>query len=151
MQKTIEELTKERSELHDKISEINEKIRQIRLNEINLDIEGKFIKYTSIFGLTHYCYVTEVIFDKLANEYGNTRFSYLIRGHGFCGEFTGYGDATSFDWSYWHEFHIEASDIEVLKKQVENIEIITKEEFDIEFEKQVADLLEYQEKYNYKD
>lgn len=151
MQERIDELKKERDELYNKINDINEKIRQIKLDEIHLDIKGKFIKYTSIFGIEHYCYVTDVMFDKLAMEYGNTKFSYLIRGHGFCGEFTGYGDATSFDWSYWHEFRIEANDIDFLKKQVEKVEIITKKEFDNEFEKQVADLLEYQEIYNYED
>ena len=149
MQAKIDELTNKRSELYDKIYEINEEIRQIRLNEIHLDIEGKFIKYKSMFGIEHYCYVTDVIFDKLATEYGNTKFSYLIRGHGFCGEFTGYGDATSFNWSYWHEFLIEANDIDFLKKQVENIEIITKEEFDKEFEEQVSNLIDYKTKYSY--
>ena len=41
MQEKIDELTNKRRELYDKISEINEEIRQIRLNEIHLDIEGK--------------------------------------------------------------------------------------------------------------
>ena len=149
MQEKIDELTNKRSELYDKIYEINEEIRQIRLNEIHLDIEGKFIKYKSMFGIEHYCYVTDVIFDKLAVEYGNTKFSYLIRGHGFCGEFTGYSDETSFNWSYWHEFNIESTDIDFLKKQVESVEIITKEEFDKEFEKQVSNLIDYKAKYCY--
>lgn len=149
MQEKIDELTNKRRELYDKISEINEEIRQIRLNEIHLDIEGKFIKYKSMFGIEHYCYVTDVIFDKLASDYGDTKFSYLIRGHGFCGKFTGYGDATDFNWSYWHEFLIEANGIDFLKKQVENIEIITKEEFDKEFEEQVSNLIDYKTKYCY--
>ena len=79
MQEKIHELIKERKDLYDRINNINEEIRQIRLDEINLDIEGKFIKYKSMFGIEHYCYVTDVI----SVEYGNTKFSYLIRGHGF--------------------------------------------------------------------
>ncbi len=146
MQEKIDELTNKRRELYNKISEINEEIRQIRLNEIHLDIEGKFIKYKSMFGIEHYCYVTDVI--SVESE-GNTKFSYLIRGHGFCGEFTGYGDATSFNWSYWHEFNIESNDIDFLKKQLENIEIITKEEFDKEFEEQVSNLIDYKTRYCY--
>ena len=99
-----------------------------------------------MFGIEHYCYVTDVI---SVESGGNTKFSYLIRGHGFCGEFTGYGDATSFNWSYWHEFNIESNDIDFLKKQLENIEIITKEEFDKEFEEQVSNLIDYKTRYCY--
>lgn len=149
MEKTIEELAKERDELYDKINNINEQIRQIRISEIHLDIEGKYIKYKDIFGYEHYCYVTDVMFNKLAAEYRNTKYSYLIRGHGFCGEFTGYGDSTSFQWSYWYEFHIESTDIDDLKRQVDNVQIITKEEFDEQFNLCLENIKEYKESYIY--
>lgn len=147
MEKTIEELEKERRELYDKAHDIENEIRKMKIDEINLDYEGKFIKYMDTFGNERYCYVTTIMKDKYA--YPNFEISYLIRGLGFDGEFTGYGDATSFYWSYWYEFYIYANDVEEFRKKTEGITEITKEEFDKEFNSQVKKLLEYNDGYSY--
>lgn len=147
MEKTIEELEKEREELYDKAHEIEDEIRERKINEINLDYKGKFIKYTNDFGIEHYCYVTTIMKDKYA--YPSFNISYLIRGLGFDGEFTGYGDATNFFWSYWYEFYIYAQDVEEFRKKTANIKEITKEEFDQAFKSQVKNLLEYNGGYSY--
>lgn len=147
MEKTIEELEKEREELYDKAHEIEEEIRAKKINEINLDYEGKFIKYVDMFGNERYCYVTAIMKDRYA--YPEFNICYLIRGLGFDGEFTGYGDATDFYWSYWYEFYIYAQDIEEFKKKTACITEITKEEFDNAFYAKVEKLMEYNEDYSY--
>lgn len=147
MEKTIEELERARRELYDKAHEIEDEIHQRKIEEINLDYEGKFIKYKGDFGVEHYCYVTTIMKDKYT--YPSFNISYLIRGLGFDGEFTGYGDATSFYWSYWYEFYIYAQDVEEFKKKTANIKEITKDEFDQVFKTKVKNLLEYNEGYSY--
>ena len=69
-------------------------------------------------------------------------YSYKFKGFGFFGEFTGYDDATDFDWSYWFEFNIHG-DYNKFQEKVSKIEIITKEEFDEAFEEMLKSLREY--------
>lgn len=149
MDKTIEELEKERVELYDKAHEVERKIREKKLNDLNIDYEGKYIKYKDDYEIEHYCYVTTIMKDNCV--YHNFDISYMFRGIGFDGEFTGYGDATSFSWSYWYEIYIYAQTPEDFKKKAEGIKEITKEEFDRAFYDHVEKLLEYNEGYKYDD
>ena len=147
MNKTIEELEKERVELYDKAHEVERKIREKKLNDLNIDYEGKYIKYKDDYEIEHYCYVTTIMKENYV--YHNFDISYMFRGIGFDGEFTGYGDATSFSWSYWYEFYIYAHDVEEFKKKTACITEITKEEFDNAFYAKVEKLMEYNKDYSY--
>ena len=147
MDNIIEKLEKKREKIYEKLFEIDEQIRNAKISSINLDIEGKYIRYKDVFGIVHYCHVTDVMSDELYCANHDTKYAYLIRGHGFDGEFTGYGDATNFYWSYWYEFTISSIDIDNFVKEVNKIEIITKEEFENEFETQWSKLKNYKEKY----
>lgn len=147
MEKTIEELEQERNKLYDKIHAIDNKIREKKIDEINLNYEGKYIKYKSDFGTEHYCYVTDIMRDRFS--FPNFDVRYLIRGLGFNGDFTGYGDATNFYWSYWYEFNIYAQTVDEFKKKTDSIVEITKEEFDKEFYAHVENVMDYYKNYSY--
>ena len=147
MKRTIEELEKERKELYEKAHNIEQEISELKIKDLNLDYEGKYIKYKDDYETEHYCYVTTIMKDTYV--YHGFDISYMLRGLGFYGEFTGYGDATSFCWSYWHEIYIYAQSVEEFKKKTENITEITKEEFNKAFYGHVEKLLEYNEGYSY--
>ena len=92
----------------------------------------------------HVNYVTD---DKFYRSTYGVEYAYSIVGHGFDGEFTGYDDATNFYWSCWYELQISSMDIDNLIQEISKIKIITKEEFDSEFEKCVSNLIDYKDRY----
>lgn len=142
--KEIEKLEKERDELYNKAHEISDKIKDLKIKEVNLNgFEGKYIKYEDEEGFPEYMHVNWVTKETL--RYSNFDYSYMLRGLGFYGEFTGYGDATMFSWSYWHEFYIYGNEGNFQEK-IKKIQIIAKEEFDEAFEK----VLEQVKYYHYK-
>lgn len=147
MEKTINDLNEEKKLLYKQIHEIDDKIRETELSQLHLDCKGKFIKYKNDFGIEHYCHVSTIMKDKYT--YPEFNICYLIRGLGFDGEFTGYGDETDFNWSYWYEFYIYAQNANEFSKKTENIKEITKEEFNSKFYSYIEKLLEYHEDYSY--
>lgn len=124
---------------------ISEKMRKLQLEAINLPWEGKYIKYIDVFDSTPIYMKVDHIRQSPEKTDRKNPYSYTFKGFGFFGEFTGYDDATDFDWSYWFEFNITGNYTEFTKK-VKKIEIITKEEFDEAFEK----MLEVMKEYHYK-
>ena len=147
MDKTINELEKERSELYDKIHSVDSEIRKKKFEALNLDLEDKYIKYVDTFETTHFVHVRYVTEDRFYCSTHNIDYAYLITGHGFDGEFTGYDDATDFYWSYWYELRISSMDADTIIREINKIEIITKEEFDTEFDKCVLNLIEHKNRY----
>lgn len=124
---------------------ISEKMRKLQLDAINLPWEGKYIKYIDVFDSNPIYMKVDHIRQSPEKIDRKNPYSYTFKGFGFFGEFTGYDDATDFDWSYWFEFNITGNYTEFTKK-VKKIEIITKEEFDEAFEK----MLEVMKEYHYK-
>ena len=146
----IESLKKKQDILYSKIDKISEQIKEEKRKLINLDkFEGKYIKYhDTIFGGTVYMLVDCIMRDK--TRYTNYDYCYMFRGLGFSSEFTGYGDATSFSWDYWYEFYFHGNESDFFEKIEKEITIITKEEFNKEFENVIKQLKEfhYTNKYN---
>lgn len=141
----IKNLEKQRDELFNKAYEISKKIKDLKIKELNLDgFEGKYIKYED--EIPKYMLVDWVAKDSV--WYKNFDYSYSFNGLGFCGEFTGYYDATQFNWSYCNEFFIYGDD-DSIKEDVKKIKIITKEEFDEAFEKLIEQMKNYH--YTYKN
>lgn len=141
----LEVLEKELDGLLDREQEIHDKIRDLKLKSLNLDLEGKYIRYHDDFGWTHYCLVFWVTKDKI--RYGNFEYAYMIRGLGFSGEFVGYHDCTSFSWDYNYKFYIYDNDIDGFKKKIGKIEEITREEFDSVVLEMLGKVSEYHKKY----
>lgn len=128
----IEKLEKRRHKLYDEIDSINDKIRELELSDVNLqDLKGKYIQYTED-GITNVMFVEDIMRER--TRYQNFDAAWILRGIGFSGEFTGYGDATWFGWDYWHELCIYGN-VKEFKEKVEKIEILTKEEYQTEFDK----------------
>ena len=138
----IATLEKEREKLNEEQSEISEKIRTLELKLINLPWEGKYIKYVDTFDSTPIYMKVDWIRESPEKTRRNRQYSYTFKGFGFFGEFTGYDDATQFEWSYWFEFDI-TGDLNDLKKKIEKIEEITKEEFNEAFELMIDTMKEY--------
>ena len=109
----IQILEKECDKLFDKAYALHDKIKQKKKELVNLDYEGKFIKYNDGWGRIIYMRVDWVTND--STRFTDKDFSYLFRGLGFDGEFTGYGDATDFSWGYWYEFYIYGNEQDFLK------------------------------------
>ena len=147
MEKSIEELEKEQKELRDRVSKINDEIKKKKLENLNLNLEDKYIKYTDTYETTHFVHVNYVTDDKFYRSTYGVEYAYSIVGHGFYGEFTGYDDATNFYWSFLYELQISSMDIDNLIQEISKIKIITKEEFDSEFEKCVSNLIDYKDRY----
>ena len=146
--KEIQKLESEKQELYKKAKELSEKIKELKVKTLNLDgFEGKYIKYEEEEGFPEYMLVDHIIRDK--TWYQNFDHAYLFRGLGFYGEFTGYEDATSFSWGYWHEFYIYGDEDDFLKK-VNKIQIISKEEYDKAFEDTVGKLIEFHSEFKTK-
>lgn len=137
-------LQKKANKYWDKYSEIKKLIIEKKKECINLDFEGKFIKYDDGWGRIIYMKVDWVTVDKLCHA--DKDFSYMFRGLGFDGEFTGYGDATDFSWSYWYEFYIYG-DEETFLNSINRIKEITEEEFNMAFDEQINNLKEYHYKH----
>lgn len=124
----IEKLQKQADKYWNKYIELSNKIKDKKLEVFDiLKYEGKYIKY----GET-YLKVESVMRDPF--RYVKFDFCYVFRGLGFCSEFTGYHDATFFDWSYWYEKYIYG-DFNKINEKFNNIVEITEEEFDAAFEK----------------
>lgn len=141
----IKKLENRLSDLQEEEKEIIEKINDLKLKEINLDFENKYIRYQDDFGITHYCLVDWITKDRI--RYSNFAYSYLIRGLGFSGEFLGYSDCTHFYWDYSYEFYLYSNSIDEFKKMIGKIEIITKEEFDTKLCEMRKQLFEYHKSY----
>lgn len=141
----IQELEKKLDSLYDKEQEIRDRLEKLKLQEINLDFRGKYIKYHSPWGTTHYCYVDWVTKDTI--RFGNFKYAYMIRGLGFSGEFVGYRDCTGFKWDYEYEFYIYSNNIYEFKNEVSKIEVIEKSEFDNTLFKYIGELKKYHERY----
>ena len=124
----IDSLEQEADSLYEQYCKLKDKVTQERRKNINLDIEGEYVKYKDeLSGITHYCLVDWVTEDKM--RYTGFTYVYLIRGIGFRGRFTGYSDDTFFDWDYSYEFHIFDNSVKGFKKKVDSIEIISRDEF----------------------
>lgn len=145
IRKEIESLEKRQSSLNDEQHDISEKIRQLRLKLINLPWEGKYIKYIDTFDSTPMYMKVDWIRQSNENIDRKKPYSYTFKGYGFWGEFTGYDDATNFDWSYWFEFNISGNYSEI-KDKIAKIEVIDKKEFDEAFEKMIESVKEYHNK-----
>lgn len=145
IRKEIESLEKRQSSLNDEQHDISEKIRQLRLKLINLPWEGKYIKYIDTFDSTPMYMKVDWIRQSNENIDRKKPYSYTFKGYGFWGEFTGYDDATNFDWSYWFEFNISGNYSEI-KDKIAKIEVIDKKEFDEAFEKMIELVKEYHNK-----
>lgn len=145
IRKEIESLVKRQSSLDDEQHDISEKIRQLRLKLINLPFEGKYIKYTDTFDSTPMYMKVDWIRQAPEKTDRKRPYSYTFKGYGFWGEFTGYDDATNFDWSYWFEFNI-SGDYSEIKDKIAKIEVIDKKEFDEAFEKMIESIKEYHNK-----
>lgn len=142
----IQALEKKCNKLFDKAYALRNEIKEKKKALVNLDYEGKYIKYDDGWGRTIYMKVEWVVVDK--TRFSDKDFSYMFRGLGFEGEFTGYGDATSFYWDYWYEFYIYGDEKQFLDG-IDRITEITQEEFNIEFDKQIKLIKEYH--YTHKD
>jgi len=143
--KEIEELEDKFDSLSDEQHKVSSKIRELQLKLINLPYEGKYIKYIDVFDSTPIYMKVDWIRDTPEKTDRKRPYSYTFKGFGFFGEFTGYDDATDFDWSYWFEFNISGNYNE-FKEKISKIEEITKEEFDEAFEL----MLEAMKEYHYK-
>ena len=131
----IESLEHEVNVLSEQLWEAKEKLRQARINEVNLDFIGKFIKYSDPSDdVTDYMYVRDISKDIYMHP--SHDLSYAIKGFGFCGEFTGFNDATWLNWDFEQEFYVYG-DAKEFKEKVESIKVITPEEFEREFNNHV--------------
>ena len=143
-EKEIKDLEEELDSLYSRGQEIRDKISKLKLQEINLDFTGKYIKYSN-HGTTHYCYVDWVTKDTV--RFGNFKYSYMIRGLGFSGVFSGYHDCTGFKWDYEYEFYIYSNSIDEFKEKVLKIEVIEESEFNNTLLECLEELKKYHEKY----
>lgn len=145
MSDKIEKLTKQRDELYDQANKLAEQIKELKLEELNLNkLQDKYIKYNDGFDNITYMKVEEIMKDNF--RFKNFDISYMLRGLGFSYEFTGYDDATSFYWDYWLEEYIYGDERDFIKK-INSIEIITEEEFDKKFEEGLVLLKTYHYKH----
>ena len=135
-------LEKELRSLYDKQNKVSEQIRKLKLEAINIPFEGKYIKYVDTFDSTPIYMKVDWIRQDNSKASKIQPYSYTFKGVGFFGEFTGYDDATDFEWSYWFEFNI-TGDYDGIQKKISKIEEITKEEFDEAFEIMLESLKEY--------
>lgn len=142
IRKEIATLEKESEKLNKEQHEISEKIRTLKLKLINLPWEGKYIKYVDTFDSTPIYMKVDYIRESPEKAGRHRPYSYTFKGFGFFGEFTGYDDATQFDWSYWFEFDI-TGDLKDIKQKIEKIEEISKDEFNEAFEMMLGAMKEY--------
>ena len=126
----IEALEKKYDAAWEKAHKLGEKLRKLRQQALPVGLEGQFIKYEED-GYVNYVHV-----DWVYNSFNYKNFDYgcTIRGFGFGGEFTGYFDATDWNWSYMYEFDIFSSEKEEFEKMIDSIQVIDEEEFMSGFE-----------------
>ena len=109
-----------RSKYDEKCDEVNNKILEL------LPYEGKLIKVQD--DIITYIRVREVF------KHGNR---IVIRGYGFCSEFTEYADATWSHWTFMKYFEFDFDDIE---QEIKKITIITETEFNSAFDKMINNI-----------
>lgn len=145
IEKEIKELEKELDSLTEKRNQLKSKIKTLKTQQISdtLKLEGTYIKYTDEFDNTHYLKVDWIRED---NTVYTDSISLCLKGYGFSGEFLGYDDATSFDWSYFYELYVHGRTDEDFKEKAKKVQVITKEEFDTAFEEMLNKLKEYHNK-----
>ena len=100
------------------------------------------LKYIDTFDSTPIYMKVDYIRESSEKTGKHRPYSYTFKGFGFFGEFTGYDDATEFDWSYWFEFDI-TGDLKDIKEKIEKIEEISKDEFNEAFEMMLGAIKEY--------
>lgn len=120
MDKTIDELCKERDRLYDKILEINQQISEKEIEGLNF--QGKYV-YSKTYG---YMYVTWQKHDKSID--GNGRGKMFFQGLSFKGSFSEYKDDSYFTYDALEEWNIPFFVFISEVKSGQFIEI-TKEEF----------------------
>lgn len=122
----IKALEKEYDVALENARELGKKLRKLkRQQSLPVGLEGLFIKYGED-GYTHYVHV-DWVYDSFRHE--NFDYNCTIRGFGFGGEFTGYHDATDWNWDYMYEFDIFSSKEEEFEKMIDSIQVIDEEEF----------------------
>ena len=132
----IKELEEKSKEYYAKWRETEELIADEKLKKVNLNFVGKFIKYKDpLDSVWTYLYVRDVFEDRF--KYDNQKHSYCIRGVGFCGEFTGYSDATWFGLDFMQDIYVYGNTVEDFKKKIDSIVEITVDDFVNEFTSQV--------------
>ena len=141
IKKEIATLEKELSSLYDKQNKVSEQIRKLKLEAINIPFEGKYIKYVDTFDSTPIYMKVDWIRQDNSKASKMQPYSYTFKGFGFFGEFTGYDDATQFEWSYWFEFNI-TGDYDGIQEKISRIEEITKEDFNLAFEYSINEIKE---------
>jgi transposase-like protein len=121
-----EALEKEYDAAWEKANELRKKLHNLKRQQaLPVYLEGQFIKYEED-GYVHYVHV-DWVYDSF--RYENFDYKCTIRGFGFGGEFTGYYDATDWNWSYMYEFDIFSSEKEEFEKRIDSIQVIDENEF----------------------
>ena len=132
----IKELEEKSKEYYAKWRETEELIADEKLKKVNLNFIGKFIKYKDpLDSVWTYLYVRDVFEDRF--KYNSQKHSYCIRGVGFCGEFTGYSDATWFGLDFMQDIYVYGNTVEDFKKKIDSIVEISADDFINEFTSQV--------------
>ena len=130
---SIKKLEEESREYYAKWRETEEKLEEEKLKKVNLDFVGKFIKYKNPINDVLTCmYVRDVFEDTV--RFASHRYAYVIRGFGFEGEYTGYPDATWFNFDFMNEIYIYGDKVDEFRSQVEKIEEMDPEDFRKSFE-----------------
>ncbi len=142
LRQKIEELDKKRDALRDEENSLSEEIRKLELEQLNMPWEGKYIKYVDTFDSSPTYMKVKWIRESKEQTDRKHPYAYTFAGLGFYGEFTGADDDTEFYWSYWFEFTIKGNYAEV-KKKIDKIVEIDKEEFDEAFDEMLNSLKEY--------
>ena len=137
-----EELLKEKTNLQNEYEDILQKIyknkqllKQMKLEEIGLDIIGKYIEYDGDF-YKEYLHVEEIL-DIPEYDQPDYDFKFILRGLGFSSEFTNYVDSNSFQWSTFYEIHVQPYEYESFKSKIKEI---TKDEFMEKYDVMLRDL-----------
>lgn len=143
----IEKLLEEKDKAYEVFqNEYNEAIDDFRnkLEEL-LPYKGKYLYIKdTIKDLEVYLKVDEMFKSR---AFSGNRDVILLRGYGFYSAFTEYADSTFVHWSFFMEHNIDISGTWSLEEQINNIKIITEEEFDKAFDEMIEKMK--QEHYEY--
>lgn len=144
MQHEIEALEKEYDTAWKKAIEIREKLHELKRQQaLPVELEGKFIKYEED-SFVHYILVDWVYDNPLKQQ--NFEYACTIRGFGFGGKFTGYHEATTWEWDYMYEIDIFSSYEEEYRLKIDSIQIIDENEFRLGFDTMLKDIKSFTEK-----
>ena len=144
MKDVIKMLEEQESELRTKLYSVRQQLKEVRMKETKLDFEGKFIKYTDIFDSTPIYMRVDWIREE-PSYLDRYDYAYTFRGFGFFAEFTGYEDATRFDWDYMFEFEIKGVNEKEFDEKVKKIQVIDEKEFLSTFNLYIDAMKEYNE------